>query len=156
MAGRSFVAENRELAYTVWRECGQNMEMTLRKLRGEHGMKLSKPTLYAWREKYDWKGRAARAEAEERKAEAVRELSFEEKMIADLVRQKEKYEQYFESLGASPPDNQATYAYTGIVKAIIDIKKKLKVSDALKKAEKDKKMSKDELLKLIREEVYGL
>jgi len=153
MAGKSFIAENREMAFKVWRECGQNMEMTLRELRSKHELKISKPTLYAWRDKYDWAGRAARAEAEEQKADV--ELNFEEKMIADLITQKEKYEAYFVTIG-NVPDNQATYAYTGIIKAIIDVRKKLKVSDVVKKAENDKKMSKDELLKLIREEVYGL
>ena len=82
------------------------------------------------------------------------QISFEAKMLNDLVRQKEKYEAYFEQNPVL--DNQATYAYTGIIKTIIDVKKKLAVSDVVKKAETDKAMTKEELLKMLKEDVYGL
>jgi len=45
-------------------------------------------------------------------------------LIADLEGQKVRYERFFESLGEEVIDNQATYAYTSLVKAIADIRKR--------------------------------
>ncbi|NOZ81263.1 MAG: hypothetical protein GXP63_06350, partial [DPANN group archaeon] len=85
--------------------------------------------LYSWRDKYDWKGRAARAEAEERKVkDAV--MSDEARMIASLEAQKDRYEKYFESLGPQGADHQAIYAYTNLVKTIVDIKEKIQAQKA--------------------------
>lgn len=75
-------------------------------------------------EKFNWKGRAARAETEEQTAnDAV--VSDSAKMIADLEKQKKKYESYFDSLGDTGTDTQAMYAYTNLVKTIFDIKTRL-------------------------------
>lgn len=46
------------------------------------------------------------------------------RLIADLEAQKERYEGFFESLGHDVVDNQATYAYTSLVKTIADVRKK--------------------------------
>ena len=119
----SFLKENQELAFRTWRACGQNIELTIRTLKRDHGLPISKPTLYDWIDKFNWKDRAARADAEEQKADDA-QMSFEEKMLADLVKQKEKYERYFETLKEGVTDNQATYAYTALVRLIADIKKK--------------------------------
>jgi hypothetical protein len=123
MSARSFIAENRELAFRTWRECGQNIELTIRTLKDRDGLPVTKPTIYSWIEKFNWKERAARAETEEQKAGDI-QISFEEKMLADLMLQKEKYERYFASLPDASPDNQATYAYTALVRLITDIQKK--------------------------------
>jgi len=124
MAGKSYIAENRELAYRTWRECGQNIELTLRTLKDRHGLPITKPTIYGWIEKYDWKGRAARAENEEiRATEAV--VSDEARMVLDLEKQKTKYERYFDTLAETATDTQAMYAYTNLVKTIIDVKTRI-------------------------------
>lgn len=123
MAAKSYVAENRELAFRTWRECGQNIELTVRTLKDRDGLPVTKPTLYNWIDKFNWKERAARAEAEEQKAGDI-QVSFEEKMLADLAKQKGKYERYFETLDDATPDNQAMYAYTALVRLIADIRKK--------------------------------
>ncbi len=124
MAGKSYLAQNRELSYRVWRECGQNIELTLRTLKEKHGLPVTKPTIYGWIEKYNWKDRAARAENEERKAtDAV--VSDEARMVLDLEKQKTKYERYFDSLGEAATDTQAMYAYTNLVKTIIDVKTRI-------------------------------
>jgi hypothetical protein len=118
------LAENRELAYRTWRACGQNIEMTAKKLRDmPDGFPVTRPTLMEWRDKYDWIARAARAEAEEQKAtDAV--VSAEGKALAALEKVQQNYEDYFEALGKAKVDNQAMYAYTGVVKAIMEIKAK--------------------------------
>src|SRR5574343_194080 len=112
------------MAYRVWRECGQNVEQTLRRLRkSPDGFPLSKPTLIEWREKYDWIARAARAEAEEQRAnDAV--VGAEGKAITALEKIQQNYETYFETLGTTKVDNQAMFAYTGVVKSIMEIKMK--------------------------------
>jgi hypothetical protein len=46
------------------------------------------------------------------------------RLIADLEAQKTRYERFFESLGPEVIDNQATYAYTSLVKAIADVRKR--------------------------------
>lgn len=123
MARRSYMAETREEAYRAWRQCGQNVEMCLREL-AKQGTTLTKPTIYEWMEKFGWKERAARAEAEEKKSAGVGELSFDEQMLQALISQREKYEQYFATL-TTQPDNQATYAYTNLIKTISDIRDKV-------------------------------
>jgi len=124
MSARSFIAENRECAFRTWRECGQNVELTIRTLKERDGLPVTRPTIYSWMEKFDWKERAARAEVEERRAGDVH-ISFDEKMLADLVKQKEKYERYFATLSDATPDNQAMYAYAALVRLIADIRKRV-------------------------------
>ena len=152
MKGKSFIAENREIAFKRYCENGGNIEGTIRALKKD-GLNLSKPTFYDWLKKYNFEERRLKVDMERQKARDS-QISFEAKMLNDLVRQKEKYEAYFEQNPVL--DNQATYAYTGIIKTIIDVKKKLAVSDVVKKAETDKAMTKEELLKMLKEDVYGL
>ena len=124
MANRSYMAENRELAYRIWRECGQNAELTLRKLKAhEQGFPLSKPTLYEWMEAYTWKDRAARAEAEERRiADAVQNA--EARAIASLEKVQEQCEAYLRSLGPAKVDSQVLFAYVNVVKSVAGMKAK--------------------------------
>ncbi|MEN6375338.1 MAG: hypothetical protein ABFD75_11250 [Smithella sp.] len=123
MAGKSYITETRELAFRVWREQGQNIEQTIKVMKRDHGIPITKPTIYSWIEKFNWKERATRAEVEEQRvADAV--VSDEGKILSDLGKQKEKYERFFETLGDAGIDNQAIYAYTNLVKTIADIKSK--------------------------------
>ncbi len=124
MANKSYRAENRELAYRVWRECGQNVEATLRELRKRpDGFPVSKPTLYDWIDTYGWKDRAARADVEEHKA-ADATMNAEGRALASLESVETRYEEYFKTLGTATVDNQAMFAYTGVVKSIVEIKQK--------------------------------
>ena len=122
MKGKSASLEARESAFQAYRECGGNVEATLRRLR-EIGYSLSKPTLYDWIRKFNFKERLARADL---KAQEARDaaLTTEEQLLSSLIQQKEKYEAYFDGLGRAV-DNQAQYAYTNLVKTIIDIKAKM-------------------------------
>ncbi|MHB8110878.1 MAG: hypothetical protein ACYDHW_12715, partial [Syntrophorhabdaceae bacterium] len=122
MANRSYQSETREDAYRTWRECGQNVEQTIAALK-KKGYFTSKPTLYDWIEKYGWKERAARAEVLERKTADVT-MNAEARALASLEKVQARYETYFETLGEGKVDNQAMYAYTGIVKSITEIKAK--------------------------------
>lgn len=123
MANKSYTAEVREEAYRVWRECGQNYELTARELK-KRGYLITRPTLYDWAEKYSWKERATRAETEEQKVKDTENIDKNAQLIADLEKQKAKYEKFFDGLGEVGIDTQATYAYTSLVKTIADIRKK--------------------------------
>lgn len=114
--------ETREFAYTVWRECGQNLSVCHRKMNGEHGYVISRQTLHEWKTKYDWEGRAARAEAEER---MMTDATSDDAILAPLLKQKNKHEEYFDSLPVGKIDTQAVYAYNSILKTILVIKQKI-------------------------------
>ncbi|MBI5075621.1 MAG: hypothetical protein HZB62_10720 [Nitrospirae bacterium] len=118
MKGKSLIAENRELAFRIYCRCGGNVEMTLREMAKE-GLTLSKPTFYDWMEKFNFEERRTKVDAETQKAKDS-QLSFDDKMLGALLKQKEKYETYFETL--TIPDHQAQYAYAGIIKTIFDIR----------------------------------
>jgi len=121
MAGKSYIAETRELSFRTWRECGQNIELTIKTMKDRHDVPITKPTLYAWMEKFNWKERATRAEVEEQRvSDAI--VTDEGKILADLEKQRQKYERYFNSLGEMAIDPQATYAYNSLAKTIADIK----------------------------------
>lgn len=122
MKGKSADLELREKAFRIYRECGGNKEMTLRALDSE-GYSISKPTLYDWIKKYNFDERLTSADLKTQKAnDAV--LAMEQKILADLLKQKEKYERFFDGLGAAI-DNQALYAYNNLISTIVSVKAKL-------------------------------
>ncbi len=122
MKGKSADHEFRERAFRVYRECGGNKELTVKRLAGE-GYRISKPTLYDWISKYNFDERMARADEKARETKDAAHTT-EARLLSDLLRQKEKYEKYFDGLGTGI-DNQAQYAYTSLVKTIVDIKTKI-------------------------------
>ncbi len=123
MKGKSYISENRDLAFRLYCECGGNVEAALRAL-GKAGLKLSKPTFYEWMTKFNFEAR--RLEVDKAKAEAGDvKLNFRERAIADLLTRKKNYDLYFGSLGPIGIDNQATYAYSSLVKTIAELQKAL-------------------------------
>jgi len=122
MANKSYQDETRETAYQTWRDCGQNYQFTLKELK-KKGFIISAPTLYDWAEKYTWKDRAARAETEERKAKDIN-ISFDEKLLADMTKQKERYDRYLEGLGDMKTDVNALNGYINLCKTISDVRSK--------------------------------
>jgi len=110
----------RDLAYRVWVQCGQNFSETERKLKRDCELPVTRQTLMAWAEKYGWKGRAARTEAEMQNQQTA---IMEGALVAALARQKERYEKYFDELGVGKIDNQACYAFCGLVKTMISVKR---------------------------------
>lgn len=123
MKGKSYKAENRDLAFRIYCECGGNVEMCLRELR-KQGLSLSKPTIYEWIKKYNFEDRRTAVDAEKQKVSDI-QMSFEDQMLSDLIKQKEKYEIYFDSLGKNTIDNQAQFAYAGIIGKIFDMRAKM-------------------------------
>lgn len=114
--------KTRELAYKVYRECGQNISETVRVMNSKHGYAVSRQSVTEWSKKYDWEARAARAEAEEKEQA---EATSDEALLTVLLTQKKKYETYFESLAVGSVDNQAIYAYNSILKTLLDIREKI-------------------------------
>lgn len=147
MKGKSYIVENRELAFKVYCEEGGNIEATLRRLEKE-GLKLSKPTFYAWTRKFNFEERLKNIDAV-RQLVKDSQISFEERMMNDLMKQKDKYEAYFETI--SGIDNQAQYAYTNIVKTIIELSRKLKPGKETKDPDEMKKLAEE-----ILESEYGI
>ena len=121
--GKSASLEARETAFRFFRENGGNVEATVRALKKTGYLGISKTTLYAWIEKYNFRARLTDADAKRQKVEDVR-LSFEDNILFGLDKQKEKYEAYFESLGRTP-DHQAQHAYTNLLQTMLNIKSKL-------------------------------
>jgi hypothetical protein len=115
-------AKSREFAYTTWRQCGQNITETARVLKRDHNYDISRQSLHAWKDKYDWERRAAQAETEEK---SRTEETSDESLLTVLLKQKKKYEEYFESLSLGTVDNQAIYAYNNILKTLLDIRERI-------------------------------
>lgn len=113
--------ETKELAYETWKACGQNLSEAHRKLNGDLGYVISRQSLHEWKTKYDWEGRAARAEAEEKH---IADATSDEALLAVLLKQKKKYEVYFDAQPVGTVDNQAVYGYNSILKTIVNIRPK--------------------------------
>lgn len=114
-------AEAKEGAYQIWLACGQNYQEAERTLKGGYGYAVSRQTLSKWAEEGDWLGRSARDAAAQVDLD---EALTTESMLRELLAQKSKYETYFRGLGIGEVNNQAMYAYSGILKTIISIKPK--------------------------------
>lgn len=122
LKGKSADLEYREKAFAAYRESGGNVEAAIRAMKAQ-GYSVSKPTFYSFIEQFNFKERLSAADA---KAQEARDaaLTTEEKLLTDLMRQKDNYERYFASIG-SRIDNQAQYAYTSLITTIINIKGRL-------------------------------
>ncbi len=133
--------DRRELAFRVWRECGQSATVTLRKLAQEYDWpNLTRGALYDWISQHDWNGRAARLQAEEERAE-VAKLMGREKILADLTTRKGSYERYLEQIEAKGGvDNAATTAYANLCKTIMQLQDKIEGGAGLSKLDLAKDM----------------
>lgn len=119
--GKSVFAESRQLAFDIYKKCGGNVEAALRDLEKE-GLKLSKPALYEWIEKFNFKDRLKNADAVTHEAADIKR-QYREKILIDLKKQKDRYDKYFESLGENQIDTQATYAFNSLCKTISEVQK---------------------------------
>lgn len=109
----------REHAYELWRSCGQNIAETVKALSAE-GFVFTRQTIAAWRDKYAWEERAARAEAAAEQALDVTEAE----MISMASKQLRRYDRYFDSLPDDKADNMAVFAFNGLMKTYHDIRYK--------------------------------
>lgn len=111
--------ELKELAYTLWRDNGRNLVKVEKLLKTDHKTPVSRPTLTKWKDEMGWDDRAAQAEAQEKLLKDATKL---ETLLANLIARKQGYDKYFETLGVgAKPDNQATYAYAGLLKRIAEM-----------------------------------
>jgi len=120
--GKSVDDEIKEKAFQLWRKCGRSPDRVVKELR-EQGHMVTRQSIDTWKNAGAWEDRAARAEALEQTAKDP-QLSGEEKMIAALIGQKNRYEQYFETLPIGQMDTQAVYAYTNMITTIQNIRQK--------------------------------
>ena len=134
-------ADRRELAFRVWRECGQSATKTLLKLGQEYDWpNLGRQTLYDWISQYQWNDRAARLHAEAERVE-IAKLMGREKILADLSVRKSSYERYLEMVeGKGAVDNAATTAYANLCKTIMQLQDKIESGAGLNKLELAKAM----------------
>ncbi len=121
--GKSVFAESRELAFRCYQKCGGNKAATLRELEKE-GLKLSRPTLDEWIERFNFKERLKDADAVTQEAADIKQ-HYREKILADLKKQKERYDKFFANMAENQIDTQATYAYNSLCKTISDIQRDL-------------------------------
>lgn len=110
--------ELKELAYRLWRDNGRNLAKVERLLKADHRTPVSRQTLTEWRDSLGWADRAALAEAQEKE---LKDATSIETLLAALINRKKGYDSYFESLPIGKIDNQATYAYAGLLKRIAEM-----------------------------------
>lgn len=129
MAGISYHQRQREMAFRVWRESGQNIAETLRRLKDEHGLTVARPTLYDWMRKDDWKDRAARLNEQE---STIRDdvEGGRENTLKGLLRVKKRYDEHFASTVNGVPDTNVTRAYASLCETIERIQKGLEARQA--------------------------
>lgn len=138
--GVPYEQKTRDLAFRVWRESGQNWSEALRRLKGEYGLaKLTRDRLYDWANRDNWNDRAARLQAEAERAE-VAQFQGRERILADLERQKARYEAYFEKLPPEQVDNAATGAYANLLKVMEGMQTKIEAGAGLNKLDLAKDM----------------
>jgi len=121
LARKTYRVETIDLAFHIWRQLGRHFESAQKELE-RRGYVISKQTLYNWAKQYGWMERADRIDAEEAELKKKR-VSARQRALQDLLKQKEKYDAYFEEI--ERPDHQAVYAYTNILKTIAEIEKSL-------------------------------
>ncbi len=143
------VRENIEMAYGIYCMMGANVARTIKEL-GKRGLKLSRPTMDRWIKDYRFAERMEKADAERQKAEDC-QLTFEQTMMQKLATQIERYEQYLEGLTAGRMDNQAVYAYTNLLKTVVELGRKIRPA----KTEKDAEALKEQANEILESE-YGI
>ena len=112
---------NGDIIYAVWLECGQNVAATVRALKEKGFEAVTRQTLAKWIEDNGWKDRAAREAAAEKE---IQTLSRDDVSLVLLSKQCVKYEKYFETLGETKIDTQATYAYTNLLTSMNTIRQR--------------------------------
>lgn len=148
MAKQQYSNEIREQAFLFWYDTRNDSEVV--RLLSNAGYSITRTTIASWREKYDWETRAESIDIKKQVAQDV-SISFEESLLLDLQKQKERYDVYFDNLPAGKVDNQAMYVYNQLCEKLINLRNKINP--------KDKKKNtglKHENINEIRKEILGL
>ena len=148
MAGSKYSNDIKEKAFFYWYEVRSDTD-TVQRLKQE-GYIVTRQTIAAWRNKYDWHGRADKIDI---KKQAARDesISFEEGLLADMLKQKERYDNYFDNLDSNKVDNQAMFVYKQLCDKIVVLKNKIKP-----KQEKKTVALKNEDIEEIRKNILGI
>lgn len=156
MPKKSYTDEARELAFEYWRRCGQNVDDTLTALKKERGWPIARQTIYDWMARYNWQDRAARLQAEAEEM-ARAKLHGREKVLADLLNQKEKYEKYFNDQAATGQvDPKATFAYVGLCRMILAVQKDMESAQTDKTVSDTPKGLTDDAIQRIKADLLGI
>ena len=97
MAKQQYSNEIREQAFLFWYDCRNDTEVV--RLLKQAGYSITRATISSWREKYSWETRADSIDIKKQAAQDV-SISFEESLLLDLQKQKERYDVYFDNLPA--------------------------------------------------------
>lgn len=148
MAKQQYSNEIKEQAFLFWYDSRNDSEVV--RLLKVAGYNITRATISSWREKYDWHERAENIDFKKQTAQDV-SISFEESLLLDLQKQKERYDVYFDNLPSGKVDNQAMYVYNQLCEKLINLRNKINP--------KDKKKNtglKHENIDEIRKELLGL
>lgn len=118
MPRRVYDAKQRQLAYSVWYAANRNATEALRRLDADYGWALSRTAIFDWMAEENWGARADAQDADARR-HAEQETLGRKGILVSLLRQKERYDRYFEGLEAGGDmDHAATSAYTQLLRVI--------------------------------------
>lgn len=148
MAKNTYSNEIKNRAFLFWCECRNDSEVV--RLLKNAGYNITRTTIASWREKYNWVERALNIDLK-KQAAADESISFEESLLLDLQKQKERYDVYFDSLDVGKVDNQAMFVYNQLCEKLINLRNKINPKDK-KKVTGLKNENVDE----IRKEILGL
>lgn len=121
--------EIREQAFLFWYDTRNDSEVV--RLLKNHGYNITRTTIAIWRVKLDWNTRASNIDAKKQAAQDTT-ISFEETLLQDLQKQKERYDVYFDNLPAGKVDNQAMYVYNQLCEKLISLRNKINPKDKKK------------------------
>lgn len=129
MAKQQYSNEIKEQAFLFWYDTRNDSEVV--RLLKAAGYNITRATISSWREKYDWETRAESIDIKKQAAQDV-SISFEESLLLDLQKQKERYDVYFDNLPAGKVDNQAMYVYNQLCEKLINLRNKINPKDKKK------------------------
>ena len=121
--------EIREQAFLFWYDTRNDSEVV--RLLKQAGYSITRTTIASWREKYGWETRAESIDIKKQAAQDTT-ISFEETLLQDLQKQKERYDVYFDNLPAGKVDNQAMYVYNQLCEKLINLRNKINPKDKKK------------------------
>ena len=129
MAKQQYSNEIKEKAFLFWYDSRNDSEVV--RLLSNAGYSITRTTIASWREKYGWETRAESIDIKKQAAQDV-SISFEESLLLDLQKQKERYDVYFDNLPAGKVDNQAMYVYNQLCEKLINLRNKINPKDKKK------------------------
>ena len=129
MAKQQYSNEIREQAFLFWYDTRNDSEVV--RLLSNAGYSITRTTIASWRVKLDWNTRASNIDIKKQAAQDTT-ISFEETLLQDLQKQKERYDVYFDNLPAGKVDNQAMYVYNQLCEKLINLRSKINPKDKKK------------------------